>query len=136
MEPLIALLRKGVNFQWGKEQEETFASVKDPMRHYVFLTVFDATLPTVVTTDASDYGLSAVLQQIHPEGIHAISFTLQILSSTECNYSTEEKVALACLWACEEWHIFVFGRNFTLKTNHQHLLPCFLLKDLVDNPSE
>lgn len=37
-------------------------------------TDFDVVLPTVVTTDASNYGLSVVLQQVHPEGIRTVSF--------------------------------------------------------------
>ncbi|XP_034095735.1 uncharacterized protein K02A2.6-like [Gymnodraco acuticeps] len=32
-----------------------------------------------------------------------------------------EREALACVWACERWHMYVYGRHFTLRTDHQAL---------------
>ena len=43
------------------------------------------------------------------------------LSAAERKYSTVEKEALACVWAVERWRIYVWGRRFILRTNHQAL---------------
>ncbi|XP_064469689.1 uncharacterized protein LOC135384417 [Ornithodoros turicata] len=121
-EPLRRLLRNGVPFTWTSEQQDAFKSVKLLMRDCIPLALFDSSLPTVVTTDASNCGLGAVLQQQHPEGLRTVCFASRSLSSTEEAYSTGEKEALACLWACEKWHIYLFGRRFLLRTEHQALV--------------
>ena len=40
----------------------------------------------------------------------------------ERNFATNEKEALACLWAIECWEKFLLGRHFTLRTDHGALL--------------
>ena len=37
-------------------------------------------------------------------------------------YSAGEKEALACLFAIERWHVFLYGRRFRLRTDHQALV--------------
>lgn len=32
-----------------------------------------------------------------------------------------EREALACVWASERWHLYLYGRRFTLRTDHQAL---------------
>ncbi len=32
-----------------------------------------------------------------------------------------EREALACIWACERRHLYLYGRAFTLRTDHQAL---------------
>jgi len=43
------------------------------------------------------------------------------LNAAEQKYSVGEWEALACVWACERWHVYVYGRHFTLRTDHQAL---------------
>lgn len=73
--------------------------MKDLIRNCVHLTAFDATLPTVVTTDAARYGLGEALQKIHVDGIPTISFASQKFYCAECNYYRKDKEALAFLLA-------------------------------------
>lgn len=110
-------LRKDIPFQWKKEQEEAVSLVKELIRNCVSLTVFDVALPPFVTTDASSYGLGAVLQQVHRDRIDTASFAARILSSAERNYSTGES-----RWVCEKWRVFIFYCHFTIKTDHQALV--------------
>ena len=37
----------------------------------------------------------------------------------ERRYSQTERGALALVWACERFNMYIFGRNFELETNHK-----------------
>ena len=77
---------------------------------------------TLVTTDASGVALGAYLSQIHHDGVErTVAFASRTLSPTERAYSTSEREALACMWACEHWHYYLYGRRFTLRTDHSAL---------------
>ncbi len=83
------------------------------------LAIFDPALNTLVTCNASVYGLGAVLTQIHANGSElTVAFASRSLSTAERNYSIVEKEALACIWAVERWITFLWGRWFTLRTDH------------------
>lgn len=76
------------------------------------LALFDPNLPTVVSTDALDYGLGVVLSQNHENNTeHIVASTEHIvartLSTAERKYSTIEKEPLACVWAVEKWRTYL-----------------------------
>lgn len=87
VDPLRALLQKGVVFTLAAEQAQAFEKVKNLIKNCYTLAIFDPTLQTIVTTDASIYELGAVLQQLHPEGIRRVAFASRTLSETERRYS-------------------------------------------------
>ena len=122
VEPLRRQLRKDApRFEWTQEMAEAFDDVRQAILQSEALTMFDPSLPTVVTTDASDVGLGAVLSQVHPEGEKVVAFASSTLSSAQRRYSVTEREALACLWACEKWHKYLWGRDFILRTDHAAL---------------
>ena len=87
------------------------------------LSLFDPDLDTVVSIDASDYGLGAVLAQVHENKTErVVAFASRTLSPAERKYSTIEKEALACVWAVEKWRTYLWGRKFLLRTDHQALV--------------
>lgn len=128
VEHLRALTRGSASFTWTPEAQKSFEQVKDLIINSPALTLFDPELHTIVTTDASNYGLGAVLTQIHPDWSEkTVAFASRTLTQAERKYSTTEKEALGCVWAMEKWRTYLWGRRFTLCTAHsQH---CTLRRD-------
>ena len=50
-----------------------------------------------------------------------MSYGSRALSPTEQRYSQTEREALACVWGCEHFHLYLFGKEFTLITDHAPL---------------
>ncbi|KAK7895754.1 hypothetical protein WMY93_021079 [Mugilogobius chulae] len=124
VEPLRQKLKTSsqAELQWDKEANESFIKLKQMLLDSPALSIYNPKLPTVITTDASDYGLGAVLTQFHPDNTERIvAFASRTLTPAERKYSTTEKEALACVWAVERWRTYVWGHRFTLRTDHQAL---------------
>uniref|UniRef100_A0A672RNN2 Reverse transcriptase/retrotransposon-derived protein RNase H-like domain-containing protein n=1 Tax=Sinocyclocheilus grahami TaxID=75366 RepID=A0A672RNN2_SINGR len=77
-----------------------FKDLKEILATSATLTLFDPRLPTLVSTDTSDYGLGGVLSQLQTDNTECIvAFPSCTLSAVERKYSIVEKEALACVWA-------------------------------------
>ena len=115
------MIRKGVEFAWSPAAIQSFEKIKELIARCVTLRLFDPQLPVIVSTDASSYGLGAVLIQVENGRDYPVAFASRTLSSAERNNSVGEKEALSCVWACEIWFQYLWGRHFTLRTDHQDL---------------
>lgn len=75
----------------------------------------------IVTTDASDYAVGAVISQgdiPHDRPIHYFSKTL---GPAQSKYSVIEKELLAIVWAIESFRHYLYGREFLVVTDHKPL---------------
>lgn len=86
VEPLRALLRGNSAFTWTDAAQVAFSRVKELIASSPALTLFDPVLPTLVTTDACDYGIGAVLTQLHGDSEKTVAFASRSL--TECEESS------------------------------------------------
>lgn len=83
---------------------------------------FDPTKETTLTIDASPVGLGAILSQIQEDRtICNISYASRTITATESRYSQTEKEALAVVWGCERFHLYLIGKEFLLYTDHKLL---------------
>ena len=60
-EPLRALTRKNVRFEWTPECEEAYQKLKEVLTKDPVVGYFDINKETLVIVDASPVGLSAIL---------------------------------------------------------------------------
>ena len=76
----------------------------------------------VLQTDASDYGVGAVLSQLDDSGNEkVIAYASKALSPRKQKYSTTEKEALAVVFGTGHFRVYLLGRNFKLITDHNAL---------------
>ena len=85
------------------------------------LVYFDVNAKTQVIADASPVGFGAVLVQKQGEDYKIICYASRSLSDIERRYSQAQKEALGLVWACERFHVFLFGKAFELLTDHKPL---------------
>lgn len=119
--PLRQLLRREEPWVWSPECSDAVHTLKTQLTTTPVLAHFDIASPTFVTCDASATAIGAVLSQVQAGVEKPIAFASRALSPTEQRYSVGEREALACIWACERWHLYLYGRAFTLRTDHQAL---------------
>ncbi|UYV77712.1 K02A2.6-like, partial [Cordylochernes scorpioides] len=131
--PLNDLRKKDVNFIWGSPQKKAFEKIKDLLASDRVLASFDISKKTMVSADASSYGLGAGLKQEHEANEwRPVAFASRTLTKMEQGYAQIEKEALAITWACERFKDFVGGKTFLIETDHKPLVPIFTTKDLND----
>ncbi|GFW68859.1 transposon Tf2-6 polyprotein [Trichonephila clavipes] len=94
-EPLQSLLKSGVEFHWGPEEVEAFNSLKKALTSDPVLGMYDERASTEIHTDASGYGIGAVLVQIQNNVEKVIAYASRTLTKAEKNYSTTERECLA-----------------------------------------
>lgn len=89
--PLRALVRKATEtlLEWTAEADKCFNSQETPLEESPNLALYYPSFPTIVSTDAPDYGLGGVLTQLHVDGVECtVTFTLRTLTTAERKYST------------------------------------------------
>ncbi|GFU19378.1 retrovirus-related Pol polyprotein from transposon 17.6 [Trichonephila clavipes] len=128
-EPLQSLLKSGVEFHWGPEEVEAFHSLKKALTSDPVLGMYDERASTEIPTDASGYGIGAVLVQIQNNVEKVIAYAARTLTKAEKNYSTTERECLAIVWATNKFRPYIFGKHFTVVTDRHSLCWLMNLKD-------
>ena len=119
--PLNALLHHDCQWKWSEECEAAFKQAKEKLVSSKVLVHYDPKLPIKVTADASAYGVDAVLSHVTDGNECPIAFASRTLTSSECNYAQVEKEALALIFAVKKFHVYLYGREFTLITDYKPL---------------
>ncbi|KAJ8735710.1 hypothetical protein PYW07_007330 [Mythimna separata] len=126
-EPLKQLLRNkfgrnaDIRELWGESQQASFNSLKVDLADISDLGYYNVQDRTLVFADASPVAIGAVLVQENDSGPRVIAFGNKTLTDCERRYCQTEKEALALVWAVEHFHMFLYGKEFDLVTDHKPL---------------
>ncbi|CAM4523929.1 unnamed protein product [Lepidochelys kempii] len=108
--------------QWTGKCQKAFNKLKTTLMSDPVLRAPDFDKPFLVTTDASERGVGAVLMQKGPDQeFHPVVFLSKKLSERESNWSVTEKECYAIVYALEKLRPYVWGRRFHLQTDHAAL---------------
>ena len=133
--PLRDLLSKKNQWTWGNPQEIAFTKLKQLLSSDQILALYNPALKTIVSADASAYGLGAVLRQCQSNGdLRPVAYISRALTETEQKYAQIEKEALAATWACERFQDYLIGLYFHLETDHKPLVPLLSTKNIDEMP--
>ena len=118
--PLRDLLSPKREWIWDSAQKQSFRALKQELsKPDKLLAHYDPAAQTVVSADASSFGLGAVLIQKQKEdgSWRPVAYNSRSLSDVERRYAQIEKEALAVTWVCERFSDFFIGKEFQLETD-------------------
>ena len=130
--PLLDLTQKTTPWHWEERQQDAFETLRNQMCNKPVLRQPNSTKKFTVHTDASAYGVGAILLQegepntsnpskpcLHPIAYYSATFT-----PTERNYDIYERELLAIIKAITHWRPYLIWTQdpFTIVTDHANLL--------------
>lgn len=127
--PLNKLTRKDSDFHWTDDCEKSFIELKRILSSPPLLQFPDFSKPFVVTVDASNFACGAVLSQNFDENDLPICYISRTFKKGEINKSTIEKELMAIHFAITQLRPYLFGRHFTVRSDHRPLIYLYKLKD-------
>ena len=102
--------------------------MKDKLSSDQVLAHYDTTLPVSLASDASQYGVGALISHLMPDGTeHPIAYGSRTLTKAEKNYAQIEREVAAIIFLVSKSssRIYNYGRKFTLITDHKPLTTIF-----------
>ena len=127
--PLNYLFKDNIEFKWGQEQNEAFETLKTILTSKPLLQYPNFEKEFILTTDASKEAVGAILSQGPIGSDKPIAYASRTLNKAEQNYSTIEQELLAIVWATRQFRPYLWGRHFTVITDHRPLKWLISLKD-------
>ena len=128
--PLHELLRRDTDFFWNCTYDATLQWVKEAVISDTTLRYFNPSLLMTIQVDASQVGLGAALLQ----NGKPMAFASKALTETECQYANIEREMLAVVFGAERFQTYIYGRSFTIESDHKPL-ESISQKKLADMPA-
>ncbi|GBG68109.1 hypothetical protein CBR_g2660 [Chara braunii] len=119
--PLTDLIRLDTPWEWTDRCEAVFGHLKHALTHHEVLKLPDLDKPFIVTTDASQYGIGAVLAQQKGPKLRPVEYMSKKMPSQKLAKSTYEKELFAIYKALTHWRHYLLGRFFIVRIDHETL---------------
>lgn len=127
--PLNNLTRKNVIFNWDDICENAFNSLRSALTAPKLLQYPNFQKPFIITVDASKIGCGAVLSQMNNGNDLPVHFASKSFSIAEKKKPIIELELLAIYFAIKTFRPYVYGTEFTVRTDHRPLIYLFNIKD-------
>ena len=119
--PLYDLLKNSNHWCWNSLQQSAFQKAKNLLTSSSFLVHFDPDKEVVLACDSSEYSLGAVCLTVL-----RMDLTVQLLMLLEPwllerKYSQLDKEALAIVFGVDMFHQYLYGKHFTILSDHKPL---------------
>lgn len=99
-----------------------FIQLKNAISSITYRAQPDINKDFILTTDASQYGISAILSQRNENNSESIiSCYSKSMDKAQLNYTVTEKELLAIIKGLEHYRAYLVGKEFILKTDHASL---------------
>ena len=122
LSPQYLLLQKNKPWSWSGEQASAFIQAKKLLTSAEVLVHFDPKKKLLLACDASPYGVAAVLSHVMEDGLdRPIAYASRTLSPAERKYAQLEKEGLAVVLGVSRFHQYIYGREFTILSDHKPL---------------
>ena len=118
---LRQLNKKKVDFAWDSTYEKVFRQARFHVANAVTLHYFNPEKPIILECDALGNGVSGTLLQ----NCQPVIFVSQALTDMQKHYSNIEREFLAMVMVIVKLHHYIFGRHFTVHTDHSPLVSLF-----------
>lgn len=105
---------KNVKFNFDKNCLSAFEVLKRELMSYPILRLFNPNYETELHTDASAIAIAGVILQKQPNLWALISYYGQSTNKAETNYHSFELEMLAIIKSVQRFHIYLYGRDFTI----------------------
>lgn len=110
---------------WTPEAEVAFNQCKQDLINATCLAHPAPTAELILTADASNTAVGAVIQQKINDHLQPLGFFSKRLSEAQRNYSTYDRELLAIFLAIKHFRYMVEGRIFEIHTDHKPLIFAF-----------
>lgn len=127
--PLFLLTKKGEPFVWGPAQKSAMSRMKELLTQAPILGYPREEGMFILDTDACNFGIGAVLSQVQDGEERVISYASKTLSKAQTRYCVTRLELLAILTFVSQFHHYLWGRTFLVRTDHAALYWLLRKKD-------
>jgi len=119
--PLTRLTEDANAFDWTEECQAAFQELKRRLTTAPILCYPRSDGAFILDTDASNVAIGGVLSQTQDGQERVIGYFSKVLSKPERNYCVTRRELLAAVKSIEHFYKYLYGRRFTLRTDHAAL---------------
>lgn len=116
--PLHQLTEKNKQFIWSEDCQNSFETLKAALIQAPILAYPSQNDHFILDTDASNYGMGAVLSQMQEGCEKVVCYFSKAFSGPQRKYCVTRRELLAIVLSIKHFHHYLYGRKFTVRTDH------------------